>query len=169
MRYIRAERILSRYPSVSRPGLPAHSKNDGRGPLHRQELSYGDHLAESLIGSAIARDRADWIVATKFGHRFHGDRMASGGWSPGSVRSDHWSPADVLEQLERSLAALRPDYIDLYLFHSGADEVFDRDDLRALGWCLRQPAVDAIITGTKSVDQLESSVVAVELAVGSEG
>jgi aryl-alcohol dehydrogenase-like predicted oxidoreductase len=36
-------------------------------------------------------------------------------------------------------------------------------------WCLRQPAVDAIITGTKSVDQLESSVVAVELAVGSEG
>ncbi len=50
-------------------------------------------------------------------------------WSPGSVRSDHWSPGEVIEQLERSLRALRTDYVDIYLFHSGPDEVFDRDDL----------------------------------------
>jgi aryl-alcohol dehydrogenase-like predicted oxidoreductase len=92
---------------------------------------YGDHLAESLIGSAIASQRGDWIVATKFGHRFHQDRMTGGPWTPGTVRSDHWSPAEVVEQLEDSLRALQTDHIDIYLFHSGADEVFDQDDLWA--------------------------------------
>jgi aryl-alcohol dehydrogenase-like predicted oxidoreductase len=92
---------------------------------------YGDHLAEALIGRTIARHRDDWIVATKFGHRFHADRMTGQRWSPGDVRSDHWSPAEVVEQLERSLAALRSDYVDLYLFHSGPDEVFHRDELWA--------------------------------------
>jgi aryl-alcohol dehydrogenase-like predicted oxidoreductase len=47
------------------------------------------------------------------------------------VRSDRWSPQEVLEQLERSLQALHTEYVDLYLFHSGADEVFDNDDLWA--------------------------------------
>ena len=28
---------------------------------------YGDHVAEALIGQAIAGDRDDWIVATKSG------------------------------------------------------------------------------------------------------
>jgi aryl-alcohol dehydrogenase-like predicted oxidoreductase len=92
---------------------------------------YGDHLAEALIGRAIAGHRDDWILATKFGHRFHEDRMRGERWSPGDVRSDHWSPADVVEQLERSLEALRSDYVDVYLFHSGPDEVFDRDELWA--------------------------------------
>ena len=94
---------------------------------------YGDHLAESLVGAAIGQQRSDWIIATKFGHRFHPDRMTDG-WSPGAVRSNHWSPPEVRQQLERSLAALGTDYVDIYLFHSGPDDVFDRDDLwTALG------------------------------------
>src|SRR5690348_8038296 len=31
---------------------------------------YGDHVSESLVGNAIARDRDQWVVATKFGHRY---------------------------------------------------------------------------------------------------
>jgi len=93
---------------------------------------YGDHLAESLVGSAIAGHRDEWIIATKFGHRFHDDRMTGDGWSPGSVRSDHWSAAEVSAQLKRSLAALRIGYVDLYLFHSGSDEVFEQDELWAV-------------------------------------
>jgi aryl-alcohol dehydrogenase-like predicted oxidoreductase len=92
---------------------------------------YGDHLAEALIGRAVARHRDDWILATKFGHRFHEERMTGERWSPGDVRSDHWSLAEVVEQLERSLEALRSDHVDLYLFHSGPDEVFDRAELWA--------------------------------------
>lgn len=32
---------------------------------------YGDHLSESFVGNAI-KNREDWIIATKFGHKYHG-------------------------------------------------------------------------------------------------
>lgn len=81
---------------------------------------YGDHLSEALIGTYLQQDnREDWIVATKFGHHFHGHLN----------RTDHWSAEEVLKQLDDSLKALRTDYIDIYQFHSGTDEVFDNDDL----------------------------------------
>src|SRR5271170_909035 len=33
---------------------------------------YGDHTSEAFIGAATQRDRSQWIIATKFGHKFHG-------------------------------------------------------------------------------------------------
>jgi aryl-alcohol dehydrogenase-like predicted oxidoreductase len=90
---------------------------------------YGDHLAEALIGGAIHTQRDDWVVATKFGHRFHPEALEQGGGSPTPMRSEHWSPAEVVAQLEASLRALRTDHVDLYQMHSGSDEVFDRHDL----------------------------------------
>src|SRR3954451_5960228 len=33
---------------------------------------YGDHLSESLIGQSLRADRGDWVIATKFGHKYHG-------------------------------------------------------------------------------------------------
>jgi myo-inositol catabolism protein IolS len=80
---------------------------------------YGDHLSESLIGQAIKNERERWIVATKFGHKFHSN----------FERTDHWSPQEVVQQLEASLKALRTDYVDLYQFHSGSDEALDQEDL----------------------------------------
>jgi myo-inositol catabolism protein IolS len=80
---------------------------------------YGDHLSESLIGKTIEKDREDWILATKFGHKFLSN----------FERTEHWSPQEVLQQLEASLRALRTDYVDVYQFHSGGDEAFDRDEL----------------------------------------
>jgi aryl-alcohol dehydrogenase-like predicted oxidoreductase len=76
---------------------------------------YGDHLSESLVGKAIRQDRDDWVVATKFGHRFIGHLE----------REDLWSPEEVRKQLEDSLRALRTEPIDLYQFHSGGDDAFD--------------------------------------------
>jgi aryl-alcohol dehydrogenase-like predicted oxidoreductase len=80
---------------------------------------YGDHLSESLIGRTRPGRRDEWVIATKFGHRFEGFRQ----------RPDRWSVGAVREQLEASLRALRTDYIDLYQFHSGPDEAFNDDDL----------------------------------------
>lgn len=80
---------------------------------------YGDHYSEALVGQAIRSDRAAWVVATKFGHKFHGN----------FDRSDHWSAAEVVEQLEDSLRALQTDYVDLYQFHSGKHDVFDNEAL----------------------------------------
>jgi len=80
---------------------------------------YGDHLSEDLIGQSIESDRESWVVATKFGHKFTGHLQ----------REEVWSAAEVRRQLEASLKALRTDYIDLYQFHSGTDDVFDNDAL----------------------------------------
>ena len=81
---------------------------------------YGDHRSESLIGQTIKGNRRDWIIATKFGHKFHGN----------FDRTYHWSPDEVIHQLNDSLNALGTDYIDIYQFHSGSDEDFDNADLR---------------------------------------
>lgn len=80
---------------------------------------YGDHRSEALIGEALAGRRQGWIIATKFGHRWVGHLR----------REERWQPAEVQEQLEASLRALRTDVIDLYQFHSGSDAAFDNDAL----------------------------------------
>lgn len=81
---------------------------------------YGDHLSERLIGDYLRRrDRRKWIVATKFGHRFHSFMN----------RTDDCSVDGAREQLEGSLDALGVDYIDVYQFHSGTDEAFRNQEL----------------------------------------
>lgn len=81
---------------------------------------YGDHLSERFIGDYLSRhDRNRWIVATKFGHQFEGFNQ----------RSWQLETAQVRQQLELSLKALRADTIDLYQFHSGSDEDFQNPGL----------------------------------------
>jgi myo-inositol catabolism protein IolS len=76
---------------------------------------YGDHYSESLIGQYLRGQRHEWIVATKFGHKFHAN----------FDRTDHYDPEGVTATVEDSLRALQTDYVDLLQFHSGSDEVFD--------------------------------------------
>ncbi|RSL30118.1 aldo/keto reductase [Salibacterium salarium] len=80
---------------------------------------YGDHLSEQFIGKAIEKDRDQWVLATKFGHKFH-DLYE---------RTRHFKSEEVKQQLEDSLRSLRTDYIDLYQLHSGVGEEFDNDKL----------------------------------------
>ena len=83
---------------------------------------YGDHLSERLIGDYLSRHERDrWVVATKFGHRFTGFLG----------RSDEFAAEQVRAQLIASLRALRTDRIDIYQLHSGPDEAFLDDGLRA--------------------------------------
>jgi myo-inositol catabolism protein IolS len=80
---------------------------------------YGDHLSEKLIGNAVKSQREKWIIATKFGHKF----------MPNFDRENLFEPTQVQKQLEDSLRALQTDYVDLYQFHSGKDEMFDTPGL----------------------------------------
>jgi aryl-alcohol dehydrogenase-like predicted oxidoreductase len=75
---------------------------------------YGDHTSEAFIGNAVQRDRKNWIIATKFGHKFH---------QP-FERTDERSAKDVQVQVEASLAALKTDFIDLLQYHSVRDSEF---------------------------------------------
>ncbi|MFC0190500.1 aldo/keto reductase [Fictibacillus aquaticus] len=91
---------------------------------------YGDHLSESLIGGYLSgSNREDWIVATKFGHHFHGN----------FERTRQWSAEDVLKQLDSSLKSLKTEYIDLYQAHSCSDEEFNNDEL----WTMLDKQVQA--------------------------
>jgi aryl-alcohol dehydrogenase-like predicted oxidoreductase len=96
-----------------------HAKELGINLIDTAEC-YGDHLSESLVGASVQRDRADWLIATKFGHRFTGHMK----------RSDERSANNVREQLEASLRALRTDYIDIYQYHSVRDEEFFDEAVR---------------------------------------
>ncbi len=80
---------------------------------------YGDHTSEAFVGKAVASRRDQWIIATKFGHKFND-----------AFERDHqFGPNEVCQQLEDSLKALGTDYVDLYQFHSGNDEAFDTPGL----------------------------------------
>jgi aryl-alcohol dehydrogenase-like predicted oxidoreductase len=81
---------------------------------------YGHHTSEELIGNAIKSDRKDWVVATKFGHVFHGN----------FDRTDERTAADAVKQLEESLKALKTDYVDVLQYHSIRNEEFDNAELQ---------------------------------------
>ncbi len=83
---------------------------------------YGDHTSERLIGAAIQRDRDKWIVATKFGHKFHSYMN----------RTDTRTPQTAREELDASLKALGTDYIDIQQYHSWGDDTFFSDDVLAV-------------------------------------
>jgi len=106
----------------------ATARDCGINVLDTAECYGADHLAESLVGRAIATSRSKWILATKFGH-FRQDR---------SHRIQAWDPASVRKQLEGSLHALGTDYIDIYQFHSGSNNDFENDELWAMLDVLRQ-------------------------------
>jgi aryl-alcohol dehydrogenase-like predicted oxidoreductase len=83
---------------------------------------YGDHLSERFIGDYLSRrNRSRWVVATKFGHHFN----------KFMDRTDDFSAAGVRRQVEDSLRALHLDVIDVYQFHSGADDLFLNEELWA--------------------------------------
>jgi len=85
---------------------------------------YGNHTSEQFIGNcAGVREKRDrWVVATKFGHKYHGFMN----------RTEPREPDDVRRQLEDSLRALQTDYIDLYQYHSWRDSEFFNDDVLAV-------------------------------------
>ena len=80
---------------------------------------YGDHLSERLIGNAISGARDKWIISTKFGHQFRGHLD----------RDSAFDVASVAQQFRRSLEALRTDYIDLLMFHSGNNAQLESQEL----------------------------------------
>ena len=115
------------YTESEASDILAAAKDTGINLIDTAEC-YGDHLSEELVGKTIQGDRQQWIVATKFGHKFHTFMN----------RTEAWSPSAVITQLEDSLRALKTDYIDIYQFHSGTDDKFETPGL----WTALQKQVE---------------------------
>ncbi len=71
---------------------------------------YHQGLNETMLGRVFAGKRKQVILATKVGNQWRPD---GSGWD--------WSPSKkyILSAIERSLARLQTDYIDLYQLHGG--------------------------------------------------
>jgi aryl-alcohol dehydrogenase-like predicted oxidoreductase len=113
---------------------------------------YGDHLSERLIGETLPGKREDWVIATKWGHKFH----------ECFKRDSCVGPADLLTQLDASLKALRTDYVDVLQFHSGNDELFATPGMwEAANEAKRQGKVrflgNSIASNTGSTHQVDRS------------
>ena len=119
---------------------------------------YGDGTSERLVGAALAGRREKWVIATKFGHHYNSL----------FERSNHWTPAEVLGQLETSLKNLRTDRIDLYQFHSGGDDVFDNDALwTALGKAVRDGKIRHLGVSIGSNDNLHQTEAATKVGAAA--
>jgi aryl-alcohol dehydrogenase-like predicted oxidoreductase len=67
---------------------------------------YAEGRSEEIVGRAIARDRADWVVATKCG------------LGPGlGVEGGGLSRAHVSKSIDASLKRLNTDYVDVFYAH----------------------------------------------------
>lgn len=71
--------------------------------------------SEELIGRTVSSRRNDYYLFTKCGH-------------PRGVGSEDWSPASLLESIERSLRRLRTDRLDLIQLHSCSESVLQKGD-----------------------------------------
>src|SRR3990167_2410889 len=77
--------------------------------------SYGEnHGVEGLLGEATASMRKKFVLASKFHNNHTGKNK---GLPIATV-------ADIAQELSLTLQALKTDYLDIYYFHSGSDEVY---------------------------------------------
>lgn len=85
--------------------------------------------AEEITGRAIAAQRDEWVVATKFGF------PASGNAGPnGQGQSRKW----VMRSVEASLQRLGTDYIDILYYHRAIPGLPLDESLRAIDDLIRQ-------------------------------
>lgn len=106
--------------------------------------AYGAGHSERVLGKAIAGQREEVVIATKFGFTYDEDKR--------ELLGTNVTPAYVRWACEQSLRRLNTDYIDLYQLHCGAspeeaNRVFDTLDelvyegkICAYGWSTGDPA-----------------------------
>ena len=84
---------------------------------------YGTGHSETLLGRALESDRAEVVIATKFGNTFEE--------GTGVMTGANASPAYIRRACEASLRRLRTDWIDLYQCHLGDLDAGTADDVIA--------------------------------------
>lgn len=109
---------------------------------------YGGARSEEVLGRALGTQRAEVVIATKFGMELDEQRKGA-------------APAYVKLALEDSLKRLGTDYVDLYQLHRPDPDVPVAETLGALGDLVRQGKVREIGCSNFSADQLREAHLAV--------
>ncbi|GLU37386.1 aldo/keto reductase [Pseudomonas sp. NBRC 100443] len=86
--------------------------------------------SEEVVGRAIAANRDDWVIASKFGYAFGDAPNAQG-------QSRKW----IYQSVENSLRRLDTDYLDIVYFHRNVTDAPLEEGLRAVGELIRQGKV----------------------------
>lgn len=73
--------------------------------------------SEALIGQAIAHRRDEFVLATKAGH-------VAGGYE-----GEAWTVQTIRDSIDRSLARMRTDHLDLVQLHTCSVEVLERGEV----------------------------------------
>jgi aryl-alcohol dehydrogenase-like predicted oxidoreductase len=90
--------------------------------------TYGNGKGETLLADALAGQRDQVTIATKFGYDWYNHGSARRGQQ--EIPQD-WSPTYARFACEQSLARLRTDYIDIFQLHNVRFDGLQRDDLFA--------------------------------------
>lgn len=110
-------------------------------------------VAEEIVGAAITGSRERYVVATKLGMR---------------VGTDPWdeftSPEAIRIQLDRSLARLKTDYVDVYYLHKPDPATPDDEIVVALDRELRAGRIRSWAVSNFPLADLESIVAAADAA-----
>ena len=97
--------------------------------LYDSADTYGNGAADTMLARALGHKRQQIVIATKSGY----DYLTYGDKRVGQQEIPHdFSPAFVRTALERSLARLGTDYIDIYQLHNPRLTHLQQDDLFAL-------------------------------------
>jgi aryl-alcohol dehydrogenase-like predicted oxidoreductase len=75
--------------------------------------------SEELIGKAVAKRRKDYYLFTKCGH------------PDGITAPENWTPASILQSIQRSLKRLQTDRLDLIQLHSCSEAELRKGDVIA--------------------------------------
>ena len=74
-------------------------------------------VSEELIGRTVAHRRQEYVLATKCGH-------VAGGYE-----GQEWTAQTIRDSIDRSLARLQTDYLDLLQLHSCGVDVLERGEV----------------------------------------
>ncbi len=104
--------------------------------------AYG--ISEQRLGELLQGQRDTWIICTKAGEIFDGEKSTY-----------DFSAAGVTASIERSLLRLRTDHLDIALLHADDDDLllFEHDDgLQALERMREKGLIRAIGVSTKTLE-----------------
>ncbi len=101
--------------NVSEAGRVLNAALDGGINFLDTAACYGN--SEEMIGLTVAHRRNEFVLATKCGH-------ATGGYT-----GEPWTAKTINDSIERSLARMKTDYLDLVQLHSCDLDVLERGEV----------------------------------------